>query len=938
MRKEKIAALILLWMAMIAVLPAFASTPNNVSVTYSFDESAILSWLDYGTPIKGILTEAVDGEPVFLYRVAWILLPAYTEVAEVSVQISEARLHDVIDIPCGQPACMVGEEATTVEKNPAVYNSDELYPSSIFEVGSVESYHGYQVLRVQLHPVQYRPVSMKALYYPEMTLCVSLSPCDTMPTFRKLDEERDMVENMVDNPEALESYDSMPAYYDPFTTTYEYLIITNIPMLDEFQVLANWKARWVNGARVETVSAGVSATEIKNIIRDYHNYYGTLYVLLGGDVGIIPYHTKQVMGDNIVEDYWFANLHGDDEISTYDVYIGRAPVDNEAEAGNFASKVISFEQTPAPTANLFHQSRAGHDNIPDSRQLAWQCEQYVPVGYTNYEIFEENGRIEKANWVNFWRNNGILCEHMGHGSPTSYYINYEVGGGPVAFTTTDVAMMDNTYWPVHTSVACHSGEFEYSDCLAEAFVKDDRGAIACLMNDKYGWYSYGDATKFSGDFIEMQFKALYQDGYQKIGPMLAFSKYYFNDEATDPNNPNRAVWEYCWREINLLGDPETPLLTKRVNPPTTPSTPSGPASGYVYTSYTYTTSTTDPEGHNIYYEFNWGDGTTTTVGPYASGANASASHPWKRPVSYQVKVRAKDIFGAYSGWSNSTAVTLGQNDANSEADAGNSQATAITVSSSGTTYYGTLYPSNPLDKQDYYNFTAQSGQYISIYMSVPAGVDFDMQLFDPIGNLRATSKNGVGIPESIYLQADRTGKWTLYIYQFIGEGQYWFYTHAYWSGGGCPYFWVYNGQEYINEGLINIHDADGIDITANHYLITTPKATRGTYQIRLVEHPQTISSIDQVKLYAVLADKTLIELPLIWAWHSENGFVLPQLLFSDDWKSVMLGAEHNGGTSQSINLRFLALPPGFKVSDFLFVIEGNNQESKPPVEPGKPME
>ena len=82
----------------------------------------------------------------------------------------------------------------------------------------------------------------------------------------------------------------------------------------------------------------------------------------------------------------------------------------------------------------------------------------------------------------------------------------------------------------------------------------------------------------------------------------------------------------------------------------------------------------------------------------------------------------------------------------------------------------------------------------------------------------------------------------------------------------------------------------------------------------------------------------LIELPLIWAWHSENGFVLPQLLFSDDWKSVMLGAEHNEGTSQSINLRFLALPPSFKVSDFLFVIEGNNQESKPPVEPDKPME
>ena len=928
MRGKKVIAMIILWMTAFALLPVFASAPNDVSVTYQFGESDILNWLDTGAPVKGLLTEAVAGEPYVIYRVAKILLPPYTDVADVSVQATNGKQHAVNDIPCGQPPCAVDEEPTTVEKNPAVYGSDALYPSSIYQVGSVDSYHGYKVLQVQLYPVQYKPASKIAVYYTEMTVYVSLKSCDTMPTFRKLAEEREMVEAMVDNPEVLSAYDALPASLEPLTT-YEYLIITNIPMLDEFQVLANWKARWVNGARVETVSAGVTATEIKNIIRDYHNYYGTLYVLLGGDVQIIPYHTKQVMGENIAEDYWFANLHGDDEISTYDVYIGRAPVDNEVEAANFVRKVISYEQMAKPTANLFHQSRVNYGNVPDSRQLAWQCEQYVPSGYTNYEIFEENGRIEKSNWTSFWCNKGVLCEHIGHGSSTSYYINYEVGGGHVTWLTTDLPTMYNTFWPVHTSVACHSGEFEYNDSLAEAYVKDDCGAIATLMNDKNGWYSWGDATMFSGDFIEMQFKTLYQDGHQKIGPMLAFSKYYFNDAATNASNPNRAYWEYCWREINLMGDPETPLLTQRASPPATPSTPSGPTSGYVYTSYTYTTSTTDPEGDNIYYQFSWGDGTTTTVGPYPSGATASASHQWRRPVSYQVKVRAKD-FDAWSGWSNTITVTLGQNDANSGRDAGNNQATAVSVSGAAVTYYGTLYPSNPIDTQDYYNFSAQSGQNIYVYMTPPAGVDFDLQLFDPIGNLRANSKNGPGVSDSIYLQADRTGVWSISIYWVSSEGQYSFYVHVYWGGGGCPYFWVYNGQEYVNEGLINIHDADGVDVTANHYLITAPKAVRGTYQIRLVEHPQTISKIDQVKLYAMLEDKTLIELPLIWARHSENGNVLLQLLSSDDWKTTILGADHNNGTSQSIDLKFLALPPWFKVSGFLFVIEGNNQIAKPP--------
>ena len=144
------------------------------------------------------------------------------------------------------------------------------------------------------------------------------------------------------------------------------------------------------------------------------------------------------------------------------------------------------------------------------------------------------------------------------------------------------------------------------------------------------------------------------------------------------------------------------------------------------------------------------------------------------------------------------------------------------------------------------------------------------------------------------------------------------------SGGGCPILHVYNGSSYINEGLLDIHNPEGIDITRNHTLTTTPKPSYGLYLIRLVEHPQTISHIDQVKLYAILEDETTLQLPLLWAWHSEYGFVLPRLLFSDNWKTETLGADHNNGTSQSIDLKFLALPPNIQAKAFIFQIEGNN--------------
>jgi len=93
-------------------------------------------------------------------------------------------------------------------------------------------------------------------------------------------------------------------------------------------------------------------------------------------------------------------------------------------------------------------------------------------------------------------------------------------------------------------------------------------------------------------------------------------------------------------------------------PPNTPSRPSGPTSGYTGSSYTYSTSATDPDGDDLYYIFSWGDGSTKTIGPCPSGATVFASHTWSSAGTYYVKVRAKDINGLLSDWSQSLMVTI----------------------------------------------------------------------------------------------------------------------------------------------------------------------------------------------------------------------------------------------------------------------------------------
>ncbi|MEA2054152.1 MAG: PKD domain-containing protein [Candidatus Thermoplasmatota archaeon] len=75
--------------------------------------------------------------------------------------------------------------------------------------------------------------------------------------------------------------------------------------------------------------------------------------------------------------------------------------------------------------------------------------------------------------------------------------------------------------------------------------------------------------------------------------------------------------------------------------------------------YTYSTSTTDPDGDNIYYLFDWGDGTDSGWrGPYSSGSTGYAYHLWNTPGTYQVKAKAKDEHGAVSSWSSSLTVVV----------------------------------------------------------------------------------------------------------------------------------------------------------------------------------------------------------------------------------------------------------------------------------------
>jgi beta-galactosidase len=101
------------------------------------------------------------------------------------------------------------------------------------------------------------------------------------------------------------------------------------------------------------------------------------------------------------------------------------------------------------------------------------------------------------------------------------------------------------------------------------------------------------------------------------------------------------------------------FTTKVNNPPNKQSQPSGQANGTIKKEYSYTTSTTDPNGDKVFYKWDWGDNTTSEwLGPYTSGATCQANHTWNTTGTYNIKVNAKDIYGNEGSWSDPLPIKI----------------------------------------------------------------------------------------------------------------------------------------------------------------------------------------------------------------------------------------------------------------------------------------
>jgi len=77
----------------------------------------------------------------------------------------------------------------------------------------------------------------------------------------------------------------------------------------------------------------------------------------------------------------------------------------------------------------------------------------------------------------------------------------------------------------------------------------------------------------------------------------------------------------------------------------------GPTRGKINENIEYTITSNDPDGDDIYYYIEWGDGEIEEwLGPFESGSSAIINHNWEEEGDYLIRVKAKDTSNIESDW------------------------------------------------------------------------------------------------------------------------------------------------------------------------------------------------------------------------------------------------------------------------------------------------
>jgi parallel beta-helix repeat protein len=582
----------------------------SLVLSFDFSRPSVTMTLDYhSVTMSGLPSYGDPGEPVLPFRLVRVLVPQGKDVESISVYPGNmVRLTGRFSVDYGKTPLPISPNITVQDKpSEAIYSSANPFPGQLYSQESEQYLRGHKILMLRLHPVTYVPKTGELYYYCRLTLNLKLKETsEVSPYFRGLPEDAELVRSLVENPNAAATYhivaSAMKMAISGPAQSYDYVIIANNALNSSFQPLINWKISKGLKAKIVLVedimkdsrynSNGVfgdgtgnpmfndTQAHIRNFIKDAYLDWGIEYVLLGGDDDIIPVrgvydYAGNYTDYNIPCDMYYGALDGSwnkdndtvfgeavyhwsgpenakagEEADFFaEVYIGRAAVDTLQEAANFVSKTMAYEQSPqagylnkalvvGQTLDDVTQGANGEDTVTD----------IVPQ-YSTTRLYDRDGTYSSVAVKNELNGGPHIVNHDGHS-------NY---GRVMGLSSSDIDALTNTQPFLVYSLGCYSAAFDTATSgtigsVAEHFIRGSHGAFAYIGNTRYGWYCPASHDG-PGETYDRSFFSILNTGTTNLGKALQLSK---------EQEPLFDRWTYF--TLNLLGDPETEIVTSLKSP------------------------------------------------------------------------------------------------------------------------------------------------------------------------------------------------------------------------------------------------------------------------------------------------------------------------------------------------------------------------------------
>ena len=489
--------------------------------------------------------------------------------------------------------------------------------------------------------------------------------------------------------------------------TFDYVIITSSVLESSVEFFKNWKnligfsVKVVNISWIHATYAGRdSAEQIKSFLQDVYAKWSVRFVLLVGDGDIVPWRYCYKPNDDnfaIPSDFYYADLSSDWDSDgdgmfaefgednwpdfTSEVYVGRIPVNDADGVSDICRKIILFEQNDGAwknnvlmvgaITNFKNEVGLGNPKTDTAVMMELLKEDILqPAGFSTTTLYEKQGlspseytsdlALTAENVINSWKNGYGIVTWGSHGEPTYSYSrwwakdknlnnvpDFDEIDDESFITRTDVFTLSDEKPSFVFSCSCSNANPENPENLGKALLK--HGAVGFIGAAHYSYYTFGWDEKNDGGTMSVtyHFFTNFITQHQSTGEALYNSlSYCWENEEIAVIDPNMYVF-------TLYGDPSLSLSSySGLLSPAFPAKPSGESFLKPDVSYSFATSTNLVDGKEVYYVWDFGDGTLMDpLGPYESGKTMNISHIYNVPGNYRIKVKVVNKVGDESLWS-----------------------------------------------------------------------------------------------------------------------------------------------------------------------------------------------------------------------------------------------------------------------------------------------